>query len=405
MSSLYIYSIAMILWTFFFSIFIYFIQKYETKLNTIQSTYIQSFNLFTKKCWLFKQNYKNYLLLIVYFSEYQLLCLWWLIYYYYTVYYNINLLKAFLFILLIVLSSTYLSLFERHVVAIIQQRVGPTTTGLGLLQPLADAFKLLTKEPTRPYKSNLFLFRFAPIYTFSIALLIWTILPLSSTYIYANVKYSVLFLLGLFAINSFGIVIGAWSSHNKYAIFSAIRTIALTNSYGISISLAFLYPCFLAQTYNFIDIITIQSYTVWFIIPGLPISLLFWVILITELKKIPFDVTESEAELGSGYLVEYSGMGFALFILTEYCYLLIICFLFSCCFLGGWLAPIALLNFMPDIFWLSLKIFICLFVYFLARSTLPNLRFDYIMSIHWKFLFPLLFILFVLQVIIIIGIL
>ena len=158
----------------------------------------------------------------------------------------------------------------------------------------------------------------------------------TSDLIIHNIKYSILFILALLSISNYGIILGSWASHNKFAVFSAVRTLALTNSYGISISLIFLYPCALSNSYNIFDIISAQKYTLWFIVPGLPLAILYWIIVLTEIKKIPFDVTESEAELGSGYLIEYSGMGFALFIISEYCYILIVSILFVCCFLGGY---------------------------------------------------------------------
>lgn len=335
---------------------------------------------------------------LLWFAVYQLTIVWWLMYYYTAIIYDIKIFKAVIIVITIVLASTYLSLLERHLVAIVQQRVGPTSTGLGLLQPLADAFKLLTKEPIRPYRSRLFLFKIAPMFTFSIAITTWAVIPISSTAIYCNLRYAILMVLVLLTFNNYGIVLGAWSSYNRYAVFSVYRSIALTSSYGISISLIFLFPSALAHSCNFHDIVKVQSETLWFIIPGWPIALLFWIILLTEIKKIPFDVTESETELGSGYLIEYSGMGFALFIISEYCYLLILAVVFVLCFLGGWL-PLPFLSWVPEFIWLFSKILICLINYLLIRSTLPNYRFDYIMSLHWKIIFPLLLSLTVFEII------
>ena len=335
---------------------------------------------------------------IIFFCQIQILYIWWILYYYYSTVYSFKLIKTLVFILLIVLSSTYLSLMERHIVAVVQQRVGPTSTGLGLLQPLADAFKLLTKEPTRPYKSYIFLFRTAPIYTFAIAVTIWACLPLSREFIFININYNLIYILVLLALNNYGIIFGAWASQNKYALFSGYRTIALTSSYGISISLIFWYPSALAHTYNLGNIVLMQQSLCWFILPGLPLGILFWIILLTEVKKIPFDVTESEAELGSGYLVEYSGMGFALYIISEYCYILILNLLFIHCFLGGWSIPFTTaLNSWPLLI-ILVKLGISLFIYFLVRSALPNYRFDFIMSLHWRCLFPLTLILAVFSV-------
>ena len=327
----------------------------------------------------------NYL--IVY---YNVIFLWVIIFYTGTVFTSFSLCKLIVYLLLIILSSTYISLVERHVVALVQQRVGPSTTGLGLLQPLADAFKLLSKEPSRPYRSYLYLFRLAPIYTLTVALLIWAFMPVGAFTLYINTDYNLIVILAIFTLNNYGIMLGAWASQNKYAMLSGYRTIALTSSYGISLTLIFWYPAILAKSYNLHNIVEAQNITCWNIWPGLPVALLFIIILLTEIKKIPFDVTESEAELGSGYLVEYSGMAFALYIISEYCYIVIFLSLFIQCFVGGWLLPEIAVTLLPEliIYVYFIKLVIALFSYLLTRSSLPNYRFDFIMSLHWRCLFP-----------------
>ena len=327
------------------------------------------------------------ILSIPYFCTAQISFLWWVIIYTVLIITQTGIINIFGMILLIIISATYVSLLERHIVAVVQQRVGPTTSYLGLLQPLIDAFKLLSKEPTRPYKSYYFLFRIAPIYTFTVAIFIWTLIPFSDLFIYANIQYNLLAILALFTLNNYGIIFGAWASQNKYSILSGYRTVALTSSYGISLSLILWYPAMLSKSYNLHNIVDFQSLTIWFIIPGLPAALLFWIILLTEIKKIPFDVTESEAELGSGYLVEYSGMGFALYIISEYSYILIFLTLFIHSFLGGWTG--VYFNLLPDFLIYGIKLLINLILYLLIRASLPNYRFDFIMSLHWRCLFPI----------------
>lgn len=323
------------------------------------------------------------------FILYQLVFSWLVVYYILCIFVGVSFLRTLLYILLIILASTYISLVERHIVAVVQQRVGPSATFLGLLQPLADAFKLLTKEPTRPYQSHLYLFRGAPLYTVVVAILAWAVLPLGDFTNYVQFEYSLLFILAVLTLNNYGIIFGAWASQNKYALLSGYRTIALTSSYGITLTLIFWYPATLAQSYNLQNIVEAQDALCWFIWPGLPIAILFLIVVLTEVKKIPFDVTESEAELGSGYLVEYSGMAFALFVISEYCYILIFLLLFIQCFLGGWLAPGLLGLILPKTVIYFIKIAACLMSYLLIRASLPNYRFDFIMSLHWRCLFPL----------------
>ena len=329
------------------------------------------------------------------------------IYYYLT---NKGVIGVLIMIISVVLAAGYTSLLERQLVAIIQQRTGPSFVGGlgGILQPLSDGFKLLIKELIVPTKSKVFIFLLAPAYTFTLSIALWAYIPTSSNpdnYFIVNKEYSILAILVLLLLGNYGPILGGWASNNKYALLGAYRGIALSGSYGISIGMVLLLPSIISQSFNILEIVYCQKF-LWFIFPLFDGAIFFWIVLLTEIKKVPFDVSESEAELGSGYLIEYSGFNFALFIISEYSAVLFLCSLFSLGFLGGWLPltfPFYLNNFLSwanldiesfnslnESVIFSIKVCGSLLFFLSIRSILPNYRFDYIMVIHWKYIFPLL---------------
>lgn len=330
-----------------------------------------------------------------------------------------KLIENFILIIFIILIAAYISLLERQVVGILQQRFGPSLTGgfWSLIQPIADGFKLLIKEIIIPSKSKIFLFLLAPIYTFVLTLSIWTLIPFSSnsSLLIWNKEYNILIILVLLIIVSYGPVIGGWASNNKYALFGSYRSIALSGSYGITIGLLLSFPVLYSQSFNLNNIVYGQE-NCWYILPIFEASVFFWIILLTEIKKVPFDVSESEAELSSGYLIEYSGFNFALFIIAEYVSILLLVTLFILLFFGGWLpfeksiwcvnlvfkmvfnSWIFFFSNILDFINFSLKILLILIFYLTIRTVLPNYRFDYIMVIHWKYLFPFILSLLILNI-------
>lgn len=340
-----------------------------------------------------------------------ILCLKWFILDVYIYISNIKLLEMLFSIITIIICAAYISLLERQVVAVIQQRIGPSIVGGwgGLLQPISDGFKLLIKEFIFPSKSKLFLFLVAPVYTFTLTLTVWALIPFSSNpyNIFLNKEFTILLILVFLMIINYGPTVGGWASNNKYALLGAYRGIALSGSYGITIGLVFLCPILATQSFNLFEIIYFQK-IIWFCFPFYEGVIFFWIVLLTEIKKVPFDVSESEAELGSGYLIEYSGFNFALFIIAEYSSILFLINLLVLCFFGGWhpfnttcsftintillwASPLwSFINSLNDIYLYSFKVCLLLIVYLAIRSILPNYRFDYIMVLHWKYLFPLL---------------
>ena len=311
--------------------------------------------------------------------------------------FTLKILGLFLALFSGVLTAAFLSLNERHIVATIQRRIGPSITGgsFGLVQPLMDGLKLILKELTYPNKSKKFIFQLSPIFTFFLALLTWLFINIDIySFIFFDNNYSLLAIITLLVINSYGIIIGSWFSNNKFAVFGAMRSIALSVSYGLSITLIFITPCLIGGSFNMRELSHFQQ-SGWFIWLAWPVSFFFWITILTELKKIPFDVSESEAELGSGFLIEYSSVNFAIFVVSEYIYILVMVVLYISLFLGGifswgiesWILYIV-------------KFAVLVLIYFNLRSILPNLRFDQVMLVHWKYLLGLNFIYFLLMVLI-----
>ena len=316
---------------------------------------------------------------------------------------------VFIILVPFLLMSGYLSLAERQIVALVQQRFGPSLTGgfASLLQPVADGIKLLLKEIIIPEKGITFLYLIAPIWTFSLSMSVWSFIPLSSNkyLVLINDRFSLLILIVLLILAGFGPIIGGLASGNKIATIGAHRAIALNGSFGVTIGLALLNVVAFSSSFNIFDIVFDQINS-WNIFSSPDIAVLFYIIILTEVKKVPFDVAESEAELSSGYLIEYSGFNFALYILAEYSSILFLISVYTITFLGGWLpltsysslsnsllTSLSYIDFFIVIkeHWLfSFKISVVLLLYFIIRSVLPNLRFDYIMLLHWKYLFPFL---------------
>lgn len=314
------------------------------------------------------------------------------------------------YVFLTIVASGYISLLERQIVALVQQRVGPSLIGGlgGVFQPIADGFKLIIKELTVPAESRFFVFIVAPILSLGYTFLLWTSIPASSNVVHSfmlNKEYTLLLILVLFLLANYGSVFGGWASSNKFALLGAYRAVALSAAYGITIGLILLLPVLLSQSLNIYEIVFAQRRG-WFFFPMFDGVILFWAVLLTEIKKVPFDVSESEAELGSGYLIEYGGLIFALFIIAEYAGIMFLCNLFAIMFLGGWLPPrlphlfdwvyrwsiwdSEVVRSIGEDFVLSTKTLLALVFYLTLRSILPNFRFDYVMRMHWKYLFPIL---------------
>jgi NADH-quinone oxidoreductase subunit H len=283
----------------------------------------------------------------------------------------------------------YLTLAERKIMGSMQQRFGPNSVGFfGLLQPLADGLKLLIKEAVIPTNSNTFSFIFAPILTFYISLLNWSILPFSSYCFFANVNISLLFIFAISGIAVYGVILSGWSSNSKYAFFGAIRSAAQMVSYEVSIGLILMGALFCVGSLNFVDIVLFQNY-IYFFIPFLPLFLMFLISILAETNRAPFDLPEAESELVSGFNVEYSSMGFALFFLAEYGSIIAMSILTVLIFLGGWLSINFSLLFLIEPFILAFKTSFILFFFIWVRASFPRYRVDQLMRLCWKIFLPL----------------
>ena len=301
----------------------------------------------------------------------------------------ITLIKILIIIVPLLISVAYFTLAERKILGAIQRRRGPNVIGtFGLLQPLSDGFKLLVKETILPSNANKFLFILSPIITFVISLMGWAIIPYDKYSMLADINIGVLYLFAISSLGVYGIIMSGWSSNSKYAFLGALRSAAQMVSYEVSIGFIITTIVVCCGSFNLQTIIESQK-NIWFVIPFFPLFLMFFVSALAETNRHPFDLPEAEAELVSGYNVEYSAMGFALFSLGEYANMLLMSSLNVILFFGGWLPPLEILNFIPGSIWFGLKIcfFVILFVW--MRAALPRYRYDQLMALGWKVFLPL----------------
>ena len=300
-----------------------------------------------------------------------------------------TILKILAIIVPLLISVAYFTLAERKIMGSIQRRKGPNVIGyLGLLQPLADGLKLFVKETILPSNSNVFVFILAPLITFVLSLIGWAVIPFSDQAILANINLGILYLFAVSGLSVYGIIIAGWSSNSKYPFLGALRSAAQMISYEVSIGFIIVTVSICAGSLNLSQIVYMQTYT-WYIIPLFPIFILFIVSALAETNRHPFDLPEAEAELVSGYNVEYSAMTFALFFLGEYANMLLMSGFTAVLFLGGWLPLFSFLSFIPGVVWFSLKISIGVVFFILTRATLPRYRYDQLMFIGWKCFLPL----------------
>jgi NADH-quinone oxidoreductase subunit H len=297
-------------------------------------------------------------------------------------------LKVLSIIIPLLLSVAYFTLIERKVLAVLQRRKGPNVIGLyGMLQPLSDGLKLFAKEALIPSNANKFLFSLGPILAFSISLLPWIVIPFSKYGAYAEINITILYTFAISSLGVYGIIISGWSSNSKYAFLGALRSTSQMISYELSLGFCLITIALCTGSFSFYSVINAQQ-NLWFCIPFLPLFLIFFIAALAETNRHPFDLPEAEAELVSGYNVEYAGMGFALFSLAEYSNMLQMSALNSILFLGGWL-PITTLFIIPTQIWFSLKICIFVLLFIIMRAALPRYRYDQLMNLGWKVFLPI----------------
>jgi len=302
-----------------------------------------------------------------------------------------NVLKILAVVIPLLISVAYFTIAERKIMGSIHRRKGPNVIGfLGLLQPLADGLKLFAKETILPSNSNVIIFLLAPMLTFILSLMGWSVIPFSLNIVLSDLNVGVLYLFAISSLSVYGIVMAGWSSNSKYPFLGALRSAAQMISYEVSIGFIIVNVCLCVGSFNLSKIILSQQ-NIWFIIPLFPMFVLFAISMLAETNRHPFDLPEAEAELVSGYNVEYSAMTFALFFLGEYANMLLMSAFISILFLGGWLPLFNFFpfNFLPGSVWFSLKIVLGVIFFILTRATLPRYRYDQLMDIGWKCFLPL----------------
>ena len=306
--------------------------------------------------------------------------------------------KIFMIVIPVMISVAYLTYLERRVVGYMQRRRGPNRVGYGgLLQPIADALKLLTKEVILPANANRFLFLLAPILSLAPALAAWAVIPFDDGLVVADINAGLLYILAMTSLGVYGLIIAGWASNSKYALLGTLRASAQVVSYEIAMGFALVGVLLAAGTMNLTGIVNAQAgpFWEWFWLPLLPLFLIYWISGVAETNRAPFDIAEGESEIVAGFHVEYSGMAFAVFFLAEYANMLLISFLAATLFLGGWHSPFEGLpvlgpafDWVPGIVWLFAKAAFFAFCYLWFRATFPRYRYDQLMRLGWKVLIP-----------------
>ena len=291
----------------------------------------------------------------------------------------------------VLICVAYLTYAERKVIGAMQLRKGPNVVGpFGLFQPIADGLKLLMKETVVPSSASPVVFMFAPMVTFTLGLVAWAVIPFGQGLVLADINVGILYLFAISSLGVYGIIMAGWASNSKYAFLGALRSAAQMISYEISIGFIIITVLLCVGSLNLTDIVLAQK-TVWFVIPLLPMFVVFFVSALAETNRAPFDLPEAEAELVAGYNVEYSAMTFALFFLGEYANMILMSAMTAILFLGGWLPPfdVAPFNLIPGPLWFLIKIAGVLFGFLWVRATFPRYRYDQLMRLGWKVFLPL----------------
>ncbi len=301
--------------------------------------------------------------------------------------------KAGLVIVVLLGLAAYLVLVERKLLGRFQIRFGPNRAGpFGMLQPLCDSIKLLFKEDTIPDGADRTIFKLAPAVVAGVALLIFAVVPFAHDYTFWDQRFpmvindlnvGVLYVLALSSLSVYGVALGGWASHSKYALLGGIRGAAQMISYEVSMGLSLVPVVMLANSFRLGDIVNAQAQYPFILLQ--PVAfVIFLVSMVAEAKRLPFDLPEAENELNAGYHTEYSGMRFALYFLGEYVSLVVLGSLVTTFFLGGWRGP-----YLPPLLWFFLKMLLVPFFLIWTRASLPRLRYDQLMHFGWKVLIPL----------------
>ena len=310
-----------------------------------------------------------------------------------------NVFKIGLVILPILGAVAYATLYERKLIGWMHARLGPNRVGpIGLLQPIADSLKLMSKEIIIPEKANKLLYLLAPVLTIAPSLAAWAVIPFSPDVVLSNINAGLLFLIAATSLEVYGVILAGWASNSKYAFLAAMRASAQMVSYELVIGFSLVVVLMVSGSLILSQIVIVQqewyfanigfNFLSWNWLPLLPILVIYFISGVAETNRHPFDVVEGESEIVAGHMVEYSGMAFAVFFLAEYANMILIAVLASIMFFGGWDSPLDALNFIPGWIWLGVKSFF-LFTFFIwFRASFPRYRYDQIMRLGWKIFIP-----------------
>ena len=310
-----------------------------------------------------------------------------------------TLLKIVAIVLPLLGCVAYLTLAERKVIGYMQIRIGPNRVGpKGLLQPIADALKLLTKEIIMPTKSSKFLFILAPVLSILPALAAWAVMPFTPNLVLANIDASLLYIMAITSMGVYGVIVAGWAANSKYSFLGAMRSAAQIVSYEIAMGFALVGVLMVSGSLNLVEIVNQQavglaggSILSWNWLPLFPMFVVYLISGVAETNRAPFDVAEGESEIVAGFHVEYSGMAFALFFLAEYINMILIGALTALLFLGGWLSPFpaswGIIGAASPV-WMFIKMAMVLYCFLWFRATFPRYRYDQIMRLGWKIFIP-----------------
>jgi len=312
--------------------------------------------------------------------------------------------QSLLLLAIVLLGVTYSTYADRKIWAAVQLRRGPNVVGpWGLLQAFADALKFILKEPIVPSGANKAVFLLAPLVTVTLGLAAWVVMPVNAGWVVSNINVGILFIFAITSLEVYGVIMGGWASNSKYPFLGALRSAAQMISYEVSIGFVIITVLLCVGSLNMSDIVLAQadgpgtmiglpaSFLDWHWFALFPMFLIFFISLLAETNRPPFDLPEAESELVAGFMVEYSSTPYVMFMLGEYAAILFMCAMTTVLFLGGWLPPIdiAPFNWVPGVIWFVLKLSLVFFMVSLVKAFVPRYRYDQLMRLGWKVFLPI----------------